>query len=93
MPVGLYLHDRFSCALANVAVALEYGVRWVECALGGLGGCQFAPGAAGNLDAERLIPFLYAQGYETGIDLDRLSRTRRDLMDVIAHGYAAPMQP
>lgn len=90
VPVSLHLHDRFSWGLANVAVALEQEVRRLECALGGLGGCPFAPGAAGNLDAERLIPFLTAQGIETGVDLDRLGQVRRDLLEVIAKGQAAP---
>ncbi|MCL6561758.1 MAG: hydroxymethylglutaryl-CoA lyase [Firmicutes bacterium] len=89
-PLSLHLHDRFGWALANVAMALEAGVEHLECALGGLGGCPFAPGAAANLDAERLIPFLEAMGIRTGIDLEKVREVREALWVVLEQRLPIP---
>ncbi len=83
MPLGLHLHDRHGWALANVAMAYEWDVRHFESALGGLGGCPYAPGAAGNIDTEQLVRFFEAQGVPTGIDLDKLTALRHQLLAVI----------
>ncbi len=90
VPIGLHLHDRFGWALANVAMAYEYGVRMFESAVAGLGGCPYAPGAAGNLDTERLVAFFHAQGIETGIDVSRLEAVRKDLLAVLERRLPAP---
>jgi hydroxymethylglutaryl-CoA lyase len=89
-PLSLHLHDRFGWALANVAMALDAGVQHLECALGGLGGCPFAPGAAANLDAERLIPFLDAMGIRTGIDLEKVRQVREALWAVLERRLPIP---
>ena len=60
-------------ALANVCAALNEGVRKFDSCIGGLGGCPFAPGAAGNLATEDLANMLEQMGYQTNIDLDKLS--------------------
>lgn len=65
---ALHLHDTGGLALANVAIALEHGVLVFDAAAGGLGGCPFAPGAAGNLATEKLVRWLRQEGIETGID-------------------------
>jgi len=88
--VGLHLHDRRGWGLANVAVAYEYGVQEFEAALGGLGGCPYAPGSAVNLDLERLVEFFEAQGISTGIAGDRLVEVRQRVLSVIAQGLPAP---
>jgi hydroxymethylglutaryl-CoA lyase len=90
IPLGLHLHDRQGWALANVAMAYEWDVRHFESALGGLGGCPYAPGAAGNIDTERLVAFFEAQGIDTGVDLDGLASLRRQLLSVIAKRLPAP---
>lgn len=90
IPLGLHLHDRQGWALANVAMAYEWDVRHFESALGGLGGCPYAPGAAGNIDTERLIAFFEAQGIDTGVDLDGLASIRRQLLSVIAKRLPVP---
>jgi hydroxymethylglutaryl-CoA lyase len=69
----LHLHDTSWTALANVEQALELGVRTFDSAVGGLGGCPFAPGAPGNLSTERLIGRLEALGLRTGADSDALA--------------------
>ena len=72
VPVGriaLHLHDTRGTALANVVEGLREGVRVFDSAAGGLGGCPYAPGAAGNLATEDLLYLLHGMGYETGVDL------------------------
>lgn len=70
--VALHLHDTRGTALANVLVGLELGIRTFDASVAGLGGCPYAPGAAGNLATEDLVYTLHGMGIETGIDLDGL---------------------
>ncbi len=75
VPVGqiaLHLHDTRGTALANVLVGLQMGVTNFDSSVAGLGGCPFAPGAAGNLATEDLVYTLQGMAIKTGIDLDRL---------------------
>jgi len=69
-----HFHDTSGRALENVEAALARGVRVFDAAVGGLGGCPFAPGAAGNVATERLHERLTGLGYETGLDPDVLAR-------------------
>jgi len=68
-----HFHDTKGLALANCFAALERGVSKFDASIGGLGGCPFAPGAAGNLATEDLVNMLETAGYETGVDLDGLA--------------------
>ena len=70
-----HFHDTSGRALDNVAVCLERGLRVFDASIGGLGGCPFAPGAAGNVATEGLALMLEARGYETGLDTKRLAET------------------
>ena len=63
-----HFHDTAGRALANVDVALARGLRVFDGAVGGLGGCPYAPGAAGNVATEALLAHLEAAGYATGLD-------------------------
>jgi hydroxymethylglutaryl-CoA lyase len=56
--------------LENIDASLSLGVRVFDAAVGGLGGCPYAPGAAGNVATEAVARHLAALGYETGLDLD-----------------------
>ena len=76
LPVSAHFHDTRGLGLANVLTALDCGVRRFEASLGGLGGCQFAPGATGNIVMEDLCFLLDSMGLRTGVDLDRLVRVR-----------------
>ena len=67
-----HFHDTRGTALANVARALEFGLRTFDSSAGGLGGCPYAPGAAGNLATEDLVYFLQRSEWETGVNLDKL---------------------
>ncbi|MFK0163569.1 hydroxymethylglutaryl-CoA lyase [Rhizobium sp. NPDC090279] len=69
-----HFHDTSGRALDNIAVALQRGLRVFDSSAGGLGGCPFAPGAKGNVDTVSVHDYLVAQGYETGLDKDKLAR-------------------
>lgn len=70
--LSLHLHDTRGMGLANTLAALEYGITEFETAVGGLGGCPFAPGAAGNIATEDLVNMMENMGIKTGINLDKL---------------------
>jgi hydroxymethylglutaryl-CoA lyase len=70
--VALHLHDTRGQALANALVGLSLGITHFDAAIGGLGGCPYAPGAAGNLATEDLVYMLEGMGVATGVDLDAL---------------------
>lgn len=72
-----HFHDTGGRALDNVAVAMELGLRTFDSAVGGLGGCPYAPGAKGNLSTRALVCFLEECGLRTGIDLAILSEAER----------------
>jgi len=80
---GLHLHDTRGMGLANVLAALQQGFTIFEAAVGGLGGCPFAPGAAGNIATEDLVNMLEQMGIKTGIDLDKLLKAARIVKDKI----------
>ncbi|HMO73568.1 MAG TPA: hydroxymethylglutaryl-CoA lyase, partial [Paracoccaceae bacterium] len=63
-----HFHDTSGRAVENVAVALDRGLRVFDAAVGGLGGCPYAPGAAGDLATEGLADWLDGQGWDTGLD-------------------------
>lgn len=67
-----HYHDTSGRALDNIEASLERGVRVFDAAVGGLGGCPYAPGAAGNVATEAVHDRLIALGYETGLDRDVL---------------------
>src|SRR5579864_4229622 len=72
LKTGAHFHDTRGLGLANVVAALDAGIRTFDASIGGLGGCPFAPGAAGNVATEDLVYMLSEMGIETGIDLERL---------------------
>jgi hydroxymethylglutaryl-CoA lyase len=70
--LAVHLHDTQVLGLANVFAAIQAGVRIFDSSVGGLGGCPFAPGAAGNLATEDLVFLAYKMGFGTGVDFERL---------------------
>ncbi|MEP2030094.1 MAG: hydroxymethylglutaryl-CoA lyase [Paracoccaceae bacterium] len=64
-----HYHDTGGRALDNIDASLSLGLRTFDAAVGGLGGCPFAPGAAGNVATEEVVGHLHGLGYETGLDL------------------------
>ncbi|MHC4414100.1 MAG: hydroxymethylglutaryl-CoA lyase [Planctomycetota bacterium] len=75
----LHLHDTHGTALSCVLRALQLGVVSFDASCGGLGGCPYAPGAAGNLATEDLVYMCDRMGYETGVDLERLIAATRQV--------------
>ena len=75
VPVGRlagHYHDTAGRAMDNIDASLSLGVRVFDAAVGGLGGCPYAPGAAGNVATEEVAAHLARLGYETGLDMDVL---------------------
>ena len=72
-----HYHDTGGRALDNIAVSLDRGLRCFDGSVGGLGGCPYAPGAKGNVATEAVAAFLHAEGFATGLDLDRLAQAAR----------------
>ena len=72
LPVRVHFHNTRNTGLANVWAAVMAGATVVDASLGGLGGCPFAPGAAGNVPSEDVVYMLERAGVRTDMDLDRL---------------------
>ena len=70
--LAIHLHDTRGMAVANAWAALEVGVRRFDASVGGIGGCPFAPGAAGNVATEDLVLMAERSGFATGISIDGL---------------------
>jgi isopropylmalate/homocitrate/citramalate synthase len=83
--MAYHFHDTRGAALANVLMALEYGIAIFDSSAGGIGGCPFAPGAAGNLATEDLLALLHGMGIETGVDLQRVAAASRFLESRLGH--------
>lgn len=81
--IALHMHDTRGTALANILVAFEMGIRDFDASVGGLGGCPYAPGAAGNVATEDLVYMLEGMGVETGIDLERLVEAGRAAESIV----------
>ena len=99
LPVRVHFHNTRNTGLANVWAAVQAGASVVDASLGGLGGCPFAPGAAGNVPSEDVVYMLERAGIGTGMSLDRLVETSgwlsqvigRKLPGMVAHAPAFPV--
>jgi hydroxymethylglutaryl-CoA lyase len=69
--------------MAHVGAGLRQGIRRFDAALGGIGGCPFAPGAAGNIATEDIVFMLGLMGVETGIDVEKLAVAAEHLRTVM----------
>jgi hydroxymethylglutaryl-CoA lyase len=70
--LAMHFHDTYGQALANLYAGMEEGVRVIDSAAGGLGGCPFAPGATGNVATEDVVYMLEGMGIKTGVDMSKL---------------------
>ncbi len=75
--LAVHFHDTYGQALANLLACLEAGVRVVDAAVSGAGGCPYASGASGNVASEDVVYMLHGLGLRTGVDLPRLAETGR----------------
>ncbi|MGW1680957.1 hydroxymethylglutaryl-CoA lyase [Saccharopolyspora sp. NPDC002376] len=89
--IGLHLHSTYGMADANAWEAYRCGIRRFDAALGGLGGCPFAPGATGNIAADDLIHLFHREGIDTGIDVTKLSDLREHLARLVGHALPSAL--
>ena len=83
LPVRVHFHNTRGTGLANVWAAIGAGARIVDASIGGLGGCPFAPGAAGNVASEDVVYMLERAGIATGLDLSQLNLVNHWLAGVM----------
>jgi hydroxymethylglutaryl-CoA lyase len=82
VPVGqmaVHFHDTWGQSLANILASLDYGIAVIDSSVAGLGGCPYAPGAAGNVATEDVVYMLDGMGIETGVDLQKLAAVGREI--------------
>ncbi len=90
--VTWHFHDTRGTAIANVAKAIDLGYKAFDSSAGGLGGCPYAPGAAGNLATEDLVYFLERSGFDTGINLEALARASLPILEALGRRPSAKAQ-
>jgi hydroxymethylglutaryl-CoA lyase len=81
--LAMHFHDTYGQALANLYAGLEQGVRVIDAAAGGLGGCPYAPGATGNVATEDVVYMLEGMGVSAGVDMDRLLAATNEMSGVL----------
>lgn len=81
--LAVHFHDTYGQALANIAACLDEGIRVVDAAVSGAGGCPYARGASGNVASEDVVYMLHGMGIRTGIDLSALAETGRWLAGLL----------
>lgn len=82
----VHIHDTRNMGMVNALAAVESGVDLVQSAIGGLGGCPFAPGASGNLATEDFVYMLHEMGYDTGIDAEKLIDAAKHTKKILQEG-------
>ncbi|HJP82422.1 MAG TPA: hydroxymethylglutaryl-CoA lyase, partial [Fimbriimonadaceae bacterium] len=90
--VAMHFHDTHGTAIANVAAALELGFATFDSSAAGLGGCPYAPGAAGNLATDDLVYFLERQGIPTGVDREKLAKASLPILQALGRPPQAKAQ-
>jgi len=90
-PLFLHLHDTRGLGLVNLLAALECGVTRFDTALGGMGGCPFVPGAAGNIATEDTLHLLESLGIRTGINKTQVARASRRLEAFLGHAFSGKL--
>lgn len=86
--LDIHIHDTRNMGTACTLAAVESGITNVQAALGGLGGCPFAPGASGNVATEDVVYMLERMGYETCIDFARLLAVSKYQKTVVQGNYS-----
>ena len=89
LPVRVHFHNTRGTGIANVWAAVNEGAATVDASLGGLGGCPFAPGAAGNVATEDVIYMLERSGVETGVTLPQVVEAAEWLTGVMGRPLPA----
>jgi hydroxymethylglutaryl-CoA lyase len=87
--LAMHFHDTYGQALANLYAGMEEGVRVIDSAAGGLGGCPYAPGATGNVATEDVVYMLEGMGIPTGVDLEKLLAATNEVSRLLGHTPAS----
>jgi hydroxymethylglutaryl-CoA lyase len=87
--LAMHFHDTYGQALANLYAGMEEGVRVIDSAAGGLGGCPFAPGATGNVATEDVVYMLEGMGIRTGVDMQKLLAATNEITALIGRAPAS----
>jgi hydroxymethylglutaryl-CoA lyase len=85
MEFTMHFHNTRSMAQANALASLSAGINRFDASLGGIGGCPYAPGASGNACTEDMVHMLELEGFDTGVDLNKLLEVSRTLPTLIGH--------
>ncbi len=88
MEIAVHFHDTRGLGMVNTLTAIEAGVEEIQAALGGLGGCPFAPGASGNLATEDVVWMLNEMGFETGVDFSGILAAAKYEKEIIDGNYS-----
>ncbi|GAC1616376.1 MAG: hydroxymethylglutaryl-CoA lyase [Ktedonobacteraceae bacterium] len=83
--LAVHFHDTRGTALANVLTSLQMGISIIDSSAGGLGGCPYAPGAAGNLATEDLLYMLHGMGIATGVNLEKVVAATSFVSPLLGH--------
>ena len=89
LPLRCHFHNTRNTGLANAYTAVQSGANVLDASIGGMGGCPFAPGAAGNIPTEDLVYMLHRSGISTGASLERLIETSAWLVGQLGHDLPA----
>ena len=81
--LAVHFHDTYGQALANIYACLQAGIQTIDCSLGGLGGCPYAPGAGGNVATQDVLYMLNGLGIETGVNITALNDADRFIMGIL----------
>lgn len=81
--LAIHCHNTYGQALPNILVALNAGIKVVDAAVSGLGGCPYAKGASGNVSTEDVVYMLHGLGAHTGVNLPELVLVGRYICDYI----------
>lgn len=84
-----HFHDTYGMAIANIAKALEMGLRVFDSSVSGLGGCPYAKGASGNVATEDVVYLMHAMGFETGVNLSLLAEAGKFINDQLGRVSAS----
>ena len=87
--LAMHFHDTYGQALANLYAGMEEGVRVIDSAAGGLGGCPYAPGATGNVATEDVVYMLEGMGIKTGIDMAKLLTATNEIAGLLGRPPAS----
>ncbi|MCZ6842237.1 MAG: hydroxymethylglutaryl-CoA lyase [SAR324 cluster bacterium] len=87
--LAVHFHDTYGTAVVNNVAAMEMGITQFDAAVGGLGGCPYAPGASGNVPTEHLVYTFEKMGVDTGVDLEKLLQTAQFIQDQLGHPLAS----